>query len=114
MSDMYPFGRKRRRKRSRRKRLSTTARGYGAAHQARRRMLAPLVAAGLAVCARCGLQIERGQAWDLGHVDGDRSRYSGPEHRHSKDCPEGGNRATARRRPEPPGPPHWDERSRIW
>ena len=39
-----------------------------------------------------------GQAWDLGHVDGDGLRYAGPEHRHSRDCPEGGNRATARHR----------------
>jgi hypothetical protein len=55
----------------------------------------------------CGLPITPGQAWDLGHVDGDRSRYARPEHRHSRDCPEGGNLATARRRPEPPP---W----RIW
>lgn len=31
-----------------------------------------------------------GQAWDLGHIDGDRLRYAGPEHRHSRDCGEGG------------------------
>ena len=36
-------------------------------------------------------------AW-VGHVDGDGVRYAGPEHRHSRDCPEGGNRATARHR----------------
>jgi hypothetical protein len=77
---------------------STAQRGYGALHQRHRRMLAPLVAAGAANCARCGKPITPGQEWDLGHEDEDRSRYSGPEHRHSADCPEGGNRATAGRR----------------
>jgi hypothetical protein len=65
-------------------------RGYGAAHQAKRRSLAGFVAAGLARCARCRKPIRPGEAWDLGHVDGDRSRWSGPEHRR---C----NRATALR-----------------
>jgi hypothetical protein len=36
------------------------------------------------------------QAWGLGHGDGDGLRYAGPEHRHSRDCPEGGYRATTR------------------
>jgi hypothetical protein len=81
-----------------RRRLSTTARGYGRTHRAVRTYWLPFVRAGLVDCARCGLKIEPGQEFDLGHVDGDRSRYSGPEHRHSRDCPEGGNRATARHR----------------
>ena len=49
-------------------------------------------------CARCHQVILPGQAWDLGHVDGDGLRYAGPEHRHARDCPEGGNRATSRHR----------------
>ena len=50
-----------------------------------------LVASGLAVCWRCGRSIGSLEPWDLGHVDGDPSRYAGPEHRA---C----NRSTASRR----------------
>jgi hypothetical protein len=60
---------------------------------------ARLVKAGQADCARCRLPIMPEQDWDLGHDDHDRSRYSGPEHRYSRDCSEGGNRATAGRWP---------------
>ena len=52
------------------------------------------VRAGKAVCWRCGLPIAPNQAWDLGHDDDDRNAHRGPEHRHSRDCPMGGNRAT--------------------
>src|SRR5262245_25390131 len=62
-------------------RPNTAQRGYGSAHNALRQRLEPLVAAGYAKCARCGDTILPGQPWDLGHVDGDRSRYAGPEHR---------------------------------
>jgi len=62
------------------RRLSTTKRGYGMGHQARRRVMAPLVASGLATCTRCGEPIEPGTPWDLGHDDYDRTKYSGPEH----------------------------------
>ena len=55
-------------------------RGYGAAHRARRRLLEPFVRSGAVPCARCGELIRWGEAWDLGHDDVDRSRYSGPEH----------------------------------
>jgi hypothetical protein len=77
------------------RKASTTARGYGIAHQRRRKMLAPLVAAGLATCARCGNQILPGQQFDLDHTD-DRSGYLGPSHRLARDCPAGGNRATSK------------------
>ena len=53
---------------------------YGAVHQAKRRSLATFVAMGKARCARCGKPICRDEQWDLGHVDGDPTRWSGPEH----------------------------------
>jgi hypothetical protein len=71
-------------------RMSTSRRGYGPAHQARRRRLAPYVASGAVRCARCGELIAQGADWDLGHTD-DRRGYLGPEH---AAC----NRATAPRR----------------
>ena len=62
------------------RRRSMREQGYGPGHRARRRMLAPFVAAGLATCARCGKQIKPGEAWDLGHHDYDRSLPTAPEH----------------------------------
>src|SRR6516164_2019764 len=79
--------------------LSSAQRGYGRPHRAVRERLEPLVLAGRVRCARCGEPIVPGEPWDLGHEDGDRTRYSGPEHRR---C----NRATSsRRRWVPPPPP---------
>lgn len=59
---------------------STTARGYGAPHQRTRASWKPLVDAGEVACWRCGRLIVPGSPWDLGHDDGDRSVYRGPEH----------------------------------
>lgn len=73
---------------------STVARGYGRRHKRLRKWWSPKVRAGVVDCARCGLPIKPNQPWDLGHDDDDRSVYNGPEHRHSRDCPAGGNRAT--------------------
>lgn len=70
---------------------TTTQRGYGREHQKLRAQWRPYVEAGEISCARCGLRIEAGQPWDLGHVDGDRLTYQGPEHRR---C----NRATSTHR----------------
>ena len=65
-----------------RAKAKTAARGYGAQHQRLRRRWAREVKEGLVNCARCGDVIYPYEAWDLGHVDGDKSRYAGPEHRH--------------------------------
>ena len=70
---------------------ATSARGYGSMHQKIRARVAPLIASGTAVCARCGEPIRPDEPWDLGHDDENRSRYTGPEHRR---C----NRSTASHR----------------
>ena len=48
--------------------------------------------------------------WDLSHVDGSRTEYAGPEHRHARDCAAGGNRATTGRRT---GPMRWTDDPRL-
>lgn len=63
-----------------RSKASTTARGYGSAHQRERRRWAAVVDAGNAYCWRCGGHIPPASRWDLGHDDHDRTIYRGPEH----------------------------------
>jgi hypothetical protein len=53
---------------------------YGEPHKRLRKMWAPVVAEGGVLCARCGRPIAPGALWDLGHVDGNSSAWSGPEH----------------------------------
>ena len=53
---------------------------YDQDHRRRRAMLAPAVSSGTVPCARCGILILPGQAWDLGHRD-DGPGYAGAEHR---------------------------------
>ena len=61
--------------------LSKEQRGYGAKHQNLRQSWQHRFDHGAVVaCARCGRPIFKGMAWDLGHDDHDRSRYTGPEH----------------------------------
>jgi hypothetical protein len=64
-----------------RARGTSTARGYGSAHQ---RARAQAIAAYLPSdpCARCGRPLGPvPELLDLGHLDSDRSQYSGLEHR---------------------------------
>lgn len=63
-----------------RPRKTTTQRGYGHAHQARRAKWAPKVKAGGVKCWRCRRPIHPNEPWDLGHDDNDRTQYRGPEH----------------------------------
>ena len=84
---------------------STNERGYGYDHVKLRNQVAPHVNAGMVDCWRCGQRIRKGEPWDLGHDDDDRTKYRGPEH---QAC----NRATAGRRLQFTGPPVDD--SRDW
>ncbi len=54
-------------------------RGYDADHDHLRAQWAPQVATGRVTCARCGVLIDHGDSWDLGHTD-DRTSWTGPEH----------------------------------
>lgn len=54
-------------------------RGYDAAHMRERARWKPIVEAGTAACAKCGLPIPAAGPWDLGHTD-DRRTWTGPEH----------------------------------
>jgi hypothetical protein len=81
---MTPSRRARYRARWRREaalKVRSEAKLYGAGHQAIRRRLAPLVAAGMCTCPRCGKLIEPGSAWDLGHDPSDTNSHWGAEHR---------------------------------
>lgn len=77
-----------------------SAAGYGQTHKRLRKMWMTRIARQPVGCARCGKPITSQMAWDLGHNDFDRSRYSGPEHRR---C----NRATSGRQTASTG-------SRVW
>src|SRR5215212_3918916 len=69
-------------------------------HQRLRKQAAALVAAGNAVCWRCGRPILPWMAWDLGHDDYDRGIYRGPGCRHCNrsSAASRGNRMRGKRR----------------
>jgi hypothetical protein len=61
--------------------LTTAQRGYGWDHRIERNRWVPLVAAGQAICARCGRPIHPAQEWHLDH-NYDRTGYLGVSHAH--------------------------------
>lgn len=62
------------------KRGSTSARGYGSAHQRLRAAWQARIDRGEVVhCARCGQRIDAGMDWALDH-NADRTGYLGPSH----------------------------------
>lgn len=60
-------------------RQSTTARGYGVAHQAERKRWETVVKQGDAVCTRCQKPLAPDDPFDLDHTD-DRTGYLGAAH----------------------------------
>ena len=56
------------------------ARGYTGKHAVLRKRWTPRVAAGGVACGRCGLLIQPGTPWDLGHPDDDKRREPTPWH----------------------------------
>jgi hypothetical protein len=74
-----------RRRRTMKQTLTAEQRGYGRNHRQVRRAMAKQVAAGGAVCHRCGRWINPAEPWHAGHRDdvpGAKARgiYAGPEH----------------------------------
>lgn len=61
--------------------MKTAARGYGGAHQRRRKQDAIKVARGEAFCPKCWGWISPHEPWDEGHHPYDRRVYLGPMHR---------------------------------
>ena len=89
------------------KQPSRHLRGYGSVHDARRRQVAPLVAAGNVTCVRCGYPIRPRERWHLDHTD-DRKGYLGVSHAYCNLSAAG--RKTAQIRNDNAAP-RW---SRIW
>ena len=85
------------------RRAKTSARGYGARHQALRQQWARVVAEGAASCARCGGWIVPGSRWHLDHADGDRGQYIGVSHARCNTVAANIRRGRARHRRSPGG-----------
>jgi hypothetical protein len=65
-------------------------------HRALRKAIAREVATGMVQCAGrngCGELIRPGEAWDLGHLDGQPGRYCGPQHARCNQSTAGKRRA---------------------
>ena len=92
---------------------TTTARGYGRAHQLERARWKPIVDAGQADChAETCLMgdrwIEPGTPWHLGHTV-DRTAWTGPEHArcNTSEGATRGNQARGAPTPPPTEPRRW-------
>ena len=82
------------------RRGNTTSRGYGSAHQRKRKQLVAAFEPGQP-CARCGEPIWRAEDADLGHTD-DRSGYRGLEH--AAECNRSAGAKSRRTTARPPMP----------
>jgi hypothetical protein len=65
---------------NRKPKASRHARGYGTAHEYRRKAIEPAVITGKTVCCRCGEPIKPSDEWHLDHSD-DRRGYLGVAHK---------------------------------
>lgn len=91
-------------------RASTTARGYGADHQAQREAWRPTVEAGQAhcteiICLNTSRWIQPGTPWDLAH-DRTTGGYLGPAHRKCNRS-EGARWKQHKHPPSQPQPNRW-------
>ena len=86
-------------------RRSTTARDYGATHQATRKRLQGVIDAGGVACARCGCPILPGMDWHLDHAPG-KTSYLGPRTRSATSPPAGGREPRSRTLAVTPISPH--------
>lgn len=85
---------------------STTARGYGAGHQATRRQWVDRVEQGDVACSLCGYPIDPGTPWDMDHTPG-KQGYRGPAHRRCNRS-EGATRGNRQRGSKPTARRRWE------
>jgi hypothetical protein len=90
-------------------------RGYGRAHEYRRKAIEPTVLTGKAVCCRCGEPIKPSDEWHLDHTD-DRKGYLGVAHKACNLRAAGLKQQQLRREQELGGykPGYYRNWSRIW
>jgi hypothetical protein len=91
------------------RKASRHRRGYGRAHEYRRKAIEPAVITGKTVCCRCGEPIKPSDEWHLDHTD-DRNGYLGVAHKLCN-LRAAGIKSQAKRSPKPTPPRRW---SRVW
>jgi hypothetical protein len=89
---------------------SRHVRGYGTAHEYKRKAIEPAVITGQTVCCRCGEPIKPSDEWHLDHSD-DRSGYLGVSHAYCNLQAAGRKRQELRREQGEIGYRNW---SRVW